>query len=59
MVPARHVALVFGVALAVRLLHLWQMAGTPYFTVLMGDARGYDVCARLLAAGDWIGTDVF
>ena len=58
-VPARHVALVFGAALAVRLLHLWQMAGTPYFTVLMGDARGYDQWARRLAAGDWIGTDVF
>ena len=29
------------------------------FTVLMGDARGYDQWARRLAAGDWIGTDVF
>ncbi len=59
LVTARHVWLVFGAALAVRLLHLWQMAGTPYFTVLMGDARGYDQWARRLAAGDWIGTDVF
>jgi 4-amino-4-deoxy-L-arabinose transferase-like glycosyltransferase len=50
---------VFAAALAVRLLHLWQMAGTPYFSVLMGDARGYDQWARRLAAGDWIGTDVF
>ena len=25
----------------------------------MGDARGYDAWARRLAAGDWIGTDVF
>ncbi len=35
------------------------MTGTPYFSVLMGDARGYDQWARRLAAGDWIGTDVF
>lgn len=35
------------------------MSGTPYFDVLMGDAKGYDVWARQLAAGDWIGNDVF
>jgi len=53
------VAGVFVVALAARLLHLWQMAGTPFFTTLMGDAHGYDQWARRLAAGDWIGSDVF
>lgn len=50
---------VFLLALAVRLLHLWQMRATPYFSTLMGDARGYDQWARRLAGGDWIGTDVF
>ena len=35
------------------------MRGTPYFTVLMGDARGYDQWAQRLAGGDWVGTDVF
>ena len=50
---------VFVAALAVRLLHLWQMRGTPYFSTLMGDARGYDLWAQRLAAGDWVGTDVF
>ncbi len=49
----------FILALAVRLLHLWQMRATPYFSTLMGDARGYDQWAQRLAAGDWIGTDVF
>ncbi|MEZ5416022.1 MAG: glycosyltransferase family 39 protein [Vicinamibacterales bacterium] len=53
------VAAVFLTALAVRLLHLWQMSGTPYFATLLGDARGYDQWARRLAGGDWIGTDVF
>ena len=42
-----------------RLLHLWQMRGTPFFSMLMGDARGYDQWAQRLAGGDWIGTDVF
>ncbi len=50
---------IFALALAVRLLHLWHMRGTPYFSTLMGDARGYDQWAQRLAGGDWIGTDVF
>ena len=52
-------AVVFVTALAVRLLHLWQMTTTPFATVLLGDAKGYDAWARRLAAGDWVGTDVF
>lgn len=56
---ARPALVVFAAALALRLLHLWQMRGTPYFSVLMGDARGYDQWARRVAAGDWIGADVF
>jgi tetratricopeptide (TPR) repeat protein len=52
-------AVVFGVAVAARLAHLWAVARTPFFDVLMGDARGYDAWATRLAAGDWIGTDVF
>jgi tetratricopeptide (TPR) repeat protein len=57
--PRAWAAAIFGTALAVRLAHLWQMRGTPYFSVLMGDARGYDQWAQRLAGGDWIGTDVF
>jgi tetratricopeptide (TPR) repeat protein len=53
------VLLVGGVALVLRLLHVWQMHDTPYFTVLMGDARAYDAWAQQIAAGDWIGRDVF
>jgi tetratricopeptide (TPR) repeat protein len=53
------VAVVFGVALGVRLVHVWQMRGTLFFSVLMGDSRGYDAWARQIAAGDWIGRDVF
>jgi tetratricopeptide (TPR) repeat protein len=52
-------AVIFAVALAVRLFHDWQISHAPFFAVLMGDARGYDEWARQLAAGDWIGKDVF
>jgi 4-amino-4-deoxy-L-arabinose transferase-like glycosyltransferase len=47
------------VAFAVRLLNLWQIRHSPYFTVLMGDARGYDEWAQRIANGDWLGHDVF
>ncbi len=46
-------------ALAVRLVHVWQMRATPFFSVLLGDSRGYDEWARRIAAGEWIGHDVF
>ena len=51
--------LIFSVALAVRLIHVWQIRRSPFFDVLMGDANGYDLWAQRLAAGDWVGTDVF
>src|SRR5262245_25386893 len=55
----KHPATVFAVALAVRLVHLWQMSESPFFSVLMGDGRSYDEWARRIAAGDWLGTDVY
>jgi len=50
---------VFAVALAVRLVHLWQIRHAPFFDVLLGDARGYDEWAQRIAAGDWIGKEPF
>jgi tetratricopeptide (TPR) repeat protein len=52
-------AWIFVTALAVRLVHVWQMRATPYFSVLLGDSRGYDEWARRIAGGEWIGRDVF
>jgi tetratricopeptide (TPR) repeat protein len=52
-------AWIFATALAVRLVHVWQMRATPFFSVLLGDSRGYDEWARRIAAGEWIGRDVF
>ena len=51
--------LIFLIALSVRLIHIWQLQATPFFDTLLGDANGYDKWAQRLAAGDWIGTDVF
>jgi tetratricopeptide (TPR) repeat protein len=50
---------IFVVAFAIRLLHVWQLTSTPFFDVLLGDARGYDAWAQRLAGGDWIGSEVF
>lgn len=50
---------VFGLALLVRLIHVWQLRGSPFWDVLLGDAHGYDEWARRIAGGEWIGTDVF
>jgi len=52
-------AAIFLVALTIRLIHVWQIRRAPFFTILMGDAHGYDVWAREIAKGDWIGHDVF
>ena len=56
---ARVLTVVFLVALAIRLTHLWQLREAPFFVHLMGDSRGYDEWAQQVAAGDWLGTGVF
>ena len=50
---------VFALALIVRLIHLWQIRAAPFFPLLMGDAQSYHAWAQELAAGDWIGSEVF
>jgi tetratricopeptide (TPR) repeat protein len=50
---------IFLVGLTVRLVHLFQTRRAPFFTLLMGDAQSYHAWAQRLAAGDWIGSDVF
>lgn len=51
--------IIFAVAFVVRLIHLWQLRSSPFFTTLLGDAHGYDQWAQRLAGGDWIGSEVF
>lgn len=56
---AADAAVIFAVAFGLRLIHVWQMLGSLFFAALMGDARGYDRWASEIAAGDWLGRDVF
>jgi tetratricopeptide (TPR) repeat protein len=51
-------AIGFG-ALVLRLVYLEQLRDTPVFGILLGDARAYDAWATRIAAGDWLGTEVF
>jgi tetratricopeptide (TPR) repeat protein len=48
-----------AVALIVRLIYIWDIRASPFFDVLMGDARRYDAWATQIAAGEVIGRDVF
>jgi len=50
---------IFGIALGVRLLHVWRIRAAPFFAALMGDSHGYDEWAQRIAAGDWLGHEVF
>ena len=43
----------------VRLVHVWQIRRSPFFSLLMGDSRGYDDWARRIAGGEWLGHEVF
>ena len=52
-------AIIFAVALAVRMVYLWQIESIPLFHNLAGDGRTYDEWAQRLAAGDWMGREVF
>ena len=52
-------AAIFATALLVRLVHVWQLGASPFGDLLLGDSAGYDRWARELAAGDWLGSEVF
>ena len=51
--------MIFAAALTLRFAHLWSMRKSPLSRVLLGDARAYDLWARQIAGGDWLGRDVF
>lgn len=50
---------IWMLALAARLLFLWQVKDSPMFGLLLGDASSYDAWARQIADGDWLGKTVF
>jgi tetratricopeptide (TPR) repeat protein len=50
---------IFGFALLIRGLQLWQLNDSVAADMILGDARNYDAHAREIAGGDWIGDEVF
>ena len=50
---------IFLLAFCVRAAHVAAIGAAPFARLLIGDARGYDVWAKAIAAGDWIGTQTF
>ena len=52
-------AAIFAIALGVRIVHVLQLDASPFADLLLGDSAGYDRWARQLAAGDWLGSEVF
>ena len=57
--PRRALAWLFLLALGVRALAWFQLAGSPWIDVPLGDARAYDTWAQRIAGGAWLGDEVF
>lgn len=52
-------AAIFLLAVAVRIVHLWQMSDELIFQLLISDPRQYDQWAQEIVAGNWLGDRVF
>ncbi|HET9299852.1 MAG TPA: tetratricopeptide repeat protein [Candidatus Polarisedimenticolaceae bacterium] len=52
-------ALLFAVALALRLIHLATVRHSPFFTRLWLDLAFFDEWAQEIAAGNWLGSGLF
>jgi tetratricopeptide (TPR) repeat protein len=50
---------VWLLALALRLIYLAELHGSPFFSVLIVDGRQYDAWAQQIASGQWLGSEVF
>jgi len=57
--PARWGLAIFGTALLIRGLYLFEMRNSVLFAVLMGDGVSYDAWAQRIIAGGWYGKEVF
>jgi tetratricopeptide (TPR) repeat protein len=55
----RPALLLFTAALVARLIYLGELHRSPLWSPLIGDGAAYDAWARRLAAGDWLGGEVF
>src|SRR5262245_14757726 len=50
---------IFACALAVRGLEIRQLSGSLLYETIIGDGRNYDVWAREIVGGEWVGSQVF
>src|SRR3954454_7885108 len=50
---------ILALALALRLAHWWAGRRQPFFAWLAMDSQEYDRWAQEIAAGDWLGSQVF
>ncbi len=50
---------VFSLALLVRGVLLWQLSDGVLFDFVLGDAKNYVARGKVIAAGNWIGDEVF
>ena len=50
---------IFALALLVRVVHVLQIRAAPFFDLKLGDAESYDSSTREIAAGNWLGNEVF
>ena len=50
---------VYITALGLRLIYLWQIHDAPFFDLVIGDAKSYDLWAQRIATGQWLGQEVF
>src|SRR5690349_19344161 len=48
-----------ALALAIRCFNLWQIHHAPFWSLRLGDGEAYHLWATRIAAGDWLGRDVF
>ena len=52
-------AILFVFAFLVRVVHNQWIAASPIFTYKIGDANKYDLWAREISEGNWLGTEIF
>jgi tetratricopeptide (TPR) repeat protein len=52
-------AAILALAVALRLAHFLAVRDQPFFAELVLDSQEYDRWAREIAAGDWLGSEVF
>jgi tetratricopeptide (TPR) repeat protein len=55
----RAIAAVWTGAFLLRCLYIWQIGDAPFFELRIGDGEAYHLWAQRIAAGDWLGQDVF